>query len=737
MAILTSTPIRSSTGRLSYLFDKPAHRDGIDRVLAAGGQNISLLHDPETGAIAARQSGDYLQRQFHTVLSRAKNPKRRTQANSIIISFADSELTGTLQERAQQALALADGFMKSSQPDGAQYALCVQADGENGHVHVHCLENAIKTDGKTVQTNSFSVSSLRKKLDGYLSSESEKVTHQPWVNPIAAKSATTDRNSLPVKAPWQQIIKDAVDDVKGHAVSVNDFKNELKDEYGISITERGKAKAWTYHIDFAGKEKKVRGFYQLIDKATGTVRSTRGLGSDYGRESVTAAITDLNHTEASVPTPTPMSEANALMAKLASKTANVKPVPVTNEVEAVQARMAANVAKAEFHKEESNMIFDDDIDEEELRRQTDAETNAAKNHYANLMKADLATHHDTTPAPEPAPVIAVAKQINDAKAVIADTKAADTQAKDDDEQSARGMALYRNRQALATRLVTGFAEANASAQNDSEENNNFGFLQKYVANWTEQDHTDFNQACHDAEASETGGNPDPSDVQARQVKAKVALLERDLGSGYADLFKDRGAHDSEVLKQAREAMDDTEQDCDVTLPAGTVDKTGAVTGGGSTSYSKLMVLARALKQVFMARLLYKQRVTLRTIVRTTMQENRRTKATVQHNADVAKAKQDRIASDLEKWHVVPVGTQTAEQLHSSITRDRAFAQATVKTRGVTDPRQKQQVYDETMGSKYTENRSAWQVIHDRAAKALDRSIANGLPGNAQNDDLSH
>lgn len=731
MAVLTSTPIRSSIGRLTYLFDKPSHRDGVDRVLAAGGQNVDLIHDPKTGDVTADQSGGYLQRQFHNVLLRAKNPKRRTQANSIIISFADDELTGTLQERAQQALQLADGFMKATQPDGAQYVLATQADGKNGHVHVHCLENAIKTDGKTVQTNNFSVASLRKKLDGYLASESEPVTGKPWVNPIAVKSAfTADRDSLPVKSPWQQVVKDAVDTAKSHAVSVDDFKDELQSEYGITITERGKAKAWTYHIDVDGKEKKVRGFYQLIDKKTGAVKSTRGLGRDYGREAVTATITELNP----APEPAPQSEADALMAKLAVKTAKVKPTPVVVDVAAVELRMAENVANAESRKEEPKM-FDDEFDDEELYKKTTAETNVARNHYAELMKSDLTGHHDTTPAPETAPVIAVTKQINDTKAVIADTKAADAQAKDDDEQAARGLALSRKRQALATRLVTSFAEGNASVQRDSEENNNFGFLQKPVSDWSEQDHNDFNTACRDAEASETGGTPDPADVSARATKAKVALLERDFGTSYGELFKNRSAHDPAVVKQARAAMDDYESDGEMTAPANTVDKTGAVVSGGATSYSKLMVLARALKQVFMNRLLYKQRITLRTIVRTTMQENRVTKATVQHKADLQQAKQDRIASDLEKWHVTPVGTQTAEQLHDSITRDRAFAAATVKTRGVTDPRQKREVYNETMCSKYTENRSAWQYIHDRAAKALDDSVANGLPGNTPDTGL--
>lgn len=732
MPVLMTSSIKSSSGRLRYMYDTPAHDGSAQRVLAAGGRNLKFIRDPVTGEILPDQPGTYLQRQFHNQLNRAFNPKRRLQAQSIILSFADDELTGTLKERAKQALQLSDDFMKSTLPPTASYVIAIQADGSGHKVHAHVLVNAIGTNGRAIQTSNFALFSLRHKVNDFMSEQSARITGQEWVNPIKAKDpdakTTPDRVEVPAKSAWQQVIKDAVNDCKGRSSNVDDFKSQLESDYGVTITERGKSKAWTYHItDADGKEKKVRGYHQRINKTTGEIKSTSGLGRDFTNEAVTNFIAEAHKTkaaQATSPEPAPLSEAAATMK------------PVIDDVAAIESRMAANLKQTESHKEDKPMIFDDDIDEEELRRQADAETNAAKNRYANLMRDDLAAHHDPEPAPEQASVIDVAKQITETKQVIADTKAADAQAKYDDEQAARGMALSRSRHALATRLVTGFAEANDSVQTDSEESDNFGFLSKPVADWSEQDHNDFNTACHDAEASETApATPDPAEVQARQVKAKVALLERDFGSSYADLYKNRADQKPEILKQARQAMVDYETDAEMTVPAGTVDKTGTIISGGSTSYSKLMVLARALKQVFAARLMYKQKITLRTIVRTTMQENRRTKATVQHNADLAKAKQDRIASDLEKWHVVPVGTQTAEQLHSSMTRDRAFAQSTIKTRGVTDARQKQQVYDETMGAKYTDNRNAWQVIHDRAMKSLDRSVANGLPGATQNDDL--
>ena len=49
-----------------------------------------MLHDND-GRISVTQNGAYLERQFRTVLKRAHNPKRRYQAQTIIISFDPSE----------------------------------------------------------------------------------------------------------------------------------------------------------------------------------------------------------------------------------------------------------------------------------------------------------------------------------------------------------------------------------------------------------------------------------------------------------------------------------------------------------------------------------------------------------------------------------------------------------------------------------------------------------------------
>ena len=150
MPVLMTSSIKSSSGRLAYMFDSPAHDGSAQRVLAAGGRNLNFIRAPSTGEISPNQPGTYLQRQFHNQLGRAFNPRRKTQAQSIILSFADGELTGSLDQRAKQALKLTDAFMKSTLPPTASYAIAIQADGTGHKIHAHVLVNAIGTNGRAI-----------------------------------------------------------------------------------------------------------------------------------------------------------------------------------------------------------------------------------------------------------------------------------------------------------------------------------------------------------------------------------------------------------------------------------------------------------------------------------------------------------------------------------------------------------------------------------------------------------
>lgn len=291
MAVLVSNACSSSYGRLTYIFNNIAHcdRKTNHRVLACSGTNIQMVHDRE-GHLTTAQSGVYLEHQFHQSLKKAFNPNRKTQCQSIIISFSDDEFDTTdLNQQASQALQLIQGYVHQHFND-AQTVSCVQCDGQGGRLHVHLLINAVKPSGKTVPTNQFSVFKMRKDLNDYLANNFERVTGQKWNNPFNGKTTRKDIQSLPSRSKWETKIKHIINVVKREVSNTQSFLKKLSQQ-GITVTERKKSQSWTYHqtiTDLNGKTKemKARDFYQRVDKKTGRVLSTRGLGTNYTRQAL-------------------------------------------------------------------------------------------------------------------------------------------------------------------------------------------------------------------------------------------------------------------------------------------------------------------------------------------------------------------------------------------------------------------------------------------------------------------
>lgn len=291
MAVLVSNSCSNSYGRISYIFNNVAHYDGKTdhRVLACSGTNIRMLHDKE-GHITTNQSGVYLEKQFLQSLKKASNPKRKTQCQSIIISFSDDEFdTSDLNQQASQALQIVQGYVHQHFGE-AQSVSCVQCDGQGGRLHVHLLINAVKSNGKTVPTNQFSVFKMRKDLNTYLDNNFERITGRPWNNPFNEKTTRKDVQNLPSRSKWEEQIKSIINTVKREVSNTKAFLKKLSQQ-GITVTERKKGQSWTYHqtvTDSNGqsKEMKARDFYQRIDKKTGKVLSTRGLGSSYTKQAL-------------------------------------------------------------------------------------------------------------------------------------------------------------------------------------------------------------------------------------------------------------------------------------------------------------------------------------------------------------------------------------------------------------------------------------------------------------------
>ena len=297
MVVLESRACHSSYNRICYVFDGPAHSDSktSQRVLACSGTNINLLHDQD-GQISNVQSAPYLEEQFHQSLKKAYNPHRQYQCQSIIVSFSEDEFdTNNLNKQSRQALSLVKGFVDRYFGD-VQSVICVQCDGPggsndgDGKLHVHLIVNSVKRDGRTVATNRFSVFHLRRNLNNYMEENFQRITGRQWVNPFSDNNKSRhDVNRLITKSAWNKKLKQTIDSVKVRVRNETEFKSVLQ-TYGISVTERQKGKSWTYHQTVTtpkgSKQLSVRDFYQRVDKKTGAVLSTRGLGVDYTKEAL-------------------------------------------------------------------------------------------------------------------------------------------------------------------------------------------------------------------------------------------------------------------------------------------------------------------------------------------------------------------------------------------------------------------------------------------------------------------
>lgn len=290
MSILQTHSCHSSYNRLKYVFNEPAHsyRKTTKRVLAASGFNIKMLHDND-GKISATQNGAYLEQQFRTVLKRAHNPQRRYQAQTIIVSFDSSEFdTSDLKAQSQQALRLVQHYVRKHFAD-CQSVIAVQSDGDGGKLHVHVVMNTIRPNGKTVATNRFNINKLRKDFDREMKTNYQRITGCQWTNPIHNQTERKDIHNLTTKSEWQQQLKELINQIKVKVTNITDFLHQLE-QRGVTVTERQKGKSWTYHqtveTKTGSRELKVRDFYQRVDKTTGEIKSTRGLGQSFSKSEI-------------------------------------------------------------------------------------------------------------------------------------------------------------------------------------------------------------------------------------------------------------------------------------------------------------------------------------------------------------------------------------------------------------------------------------------------------------------
>ena len=303
MSILVTHSIKNRYGRAQYLFGEAHSKKKTNvRALAVTGQNIRLIHAPD-GSVSRNQPGVYIESQFRHSMKvlvakrrHSRSPSKR-QAQSMIFSFSKEEFdTSDLNQQAPQALQLVQGYVKQYFGD-SQAVMVVQCDNLRSNnsgdslLHVHVLMNVVNPHtGRTIQTNRFRVKKLRTDFDNYMKRNYQKVTGKQWTGPVDSSKQRKDITSLYTKSSWQQHVKQVIDAIKSEVSDVRQFIAKLSDT-GISVKERGKKNPhWTYSEEVQtakGKRLyKARDFYQRKDKKTGETLSTRGLGTDYTKQSI-------------------------------------------------------------------------------------------------------------------------------------------------------------------------------------------------------------------------------------------------------------------------------------------------------------------------------------------------------------------------------------------------------------------------------------------------------------------
>lgn len=155
--------------------------------------------------------------------------------------------------------------------------------------HAHVVMNTIKPNGKTVATNRFNINKLRKDFDREMKTNYQRITGRQWTNPVHNQTERKDIHNLTTKSEWQHQLKELINQIKAKVDNITDFLKQLE-QHSITVTERQKGKAWTYHQIVSTKtgtrEMKVRDFYQRIDKETGEIKFTRGLDQSFSKSEI-------------------------------------------------------------------------------------------------------------------------------------------------------------------------------------------------------------------------------------------------------------------------------------------------------------------------------------------------------------------------------------------------------------------------------------------------------------------
>lgn len=230
MSIVKVTPISNVDRLFNRLINSTC-------LLKFNGSNIETNYIGELDA-------KYLTFQYQIMREYAKNSKKKLQAHHLIFSFSQDEFDikqGNLDKQAMQALELVDTFLKSYLPSDAQYLELVRSEAET-RLYVSVVINSVQLNGKVIDTNLYSVNTLRKSFDNYMTENFEKITGKKFVPVVPNKDNLVNSKTVQIDKRggyvWKEDLKSRILKTANLIDDFADFEKILSKDFGVEVKRR-------------------------------------------------------------------------------------------------------------------------------------------------------------------------------------------------------------------------------------------------------------------------------------------------------------------------------------------------------------------------------------------------------------------------------------------------------------------------------------------------------------------
>lgn len=253
MSITKISNTRKATALINYVLNEKAHDGSGERYVSVSAFNCTV--------------GNAVN-EFKSIRTRY-NKENNIQAYTIIQSWGKDELDPENDDDINKAQESANRLARDIAGDDRQIIVAIQKDGDGGNLHAHIIINSVDMlTGKSLRGN--------KLHHNYIMRKSDKIQDELGIlNKNKELNEYTEKQSIQeIKARakgsyvWKDDLKERIENCmeNPNIQSYEDFKQSLKDEYNVEVTERKSKNKEAYagylltysFIDKNNKKRKVR-----------------------------------------------------------------------------------------------------------------------------------------------------------------------------------------------------------------------------------------------------------------------------------------------------------------------------------------------------------------------------------------------------------------------------------------------------------------------------------------------